>query len=179
MTTQVTVRIQQRASVTGVRVAASGPRGLSAYEEAVRNGFVGDVNVWLASLQGGPGPAGDNFQPDATGLLADRGTYDSEAPPFAYLATDTSDLYFRETATAGVWSVAIPFGSGGGGITAYVHDQASASFTWTINHNLGYRPSVELYDVGGQEYEAEVSHISSNQVVVNHSIPTSGFARLL
>lgn len=62
--------------------------------------------------------------------------------------------------------------------TAYVHAQSSAALTWTINHNLGYRPSVELLDVGGREYTAEVLHTSANQVVVYHDIATAGTARL-
>ena len=60
------------------------------------------------------GPAGANFQPDATGLLADRADFDAEAPPFAFLATDTGDLYFREGVTAGGWSAPVAFGGGGG-----------------------------------------------------------------
>ena len=68
---------------------------------------------------------------------------------------------------------------GGGGATAYVHNQASASFVWTINHNLGYRPAVELFDSGSQEFDAQVSHPTVNQTVVTMSVATSGFARLL
>jgi hypothetical protein len=70
-----------------------------------------------------------------------------------------------------------PPGAGGG--TAYVHNQDSASFVWTINHNLGYKPSVELFDSGSQEFNADVSHPTVNQTVVNLTVPTSGFARLL
>lgn len=35
-----------------------GPRGYSAYEIAVQNGFVGTEAEWLASLEGAPGPEG-------------------------------------------------------------------------------------------------------------------------
>ena len=75
----------------------------------------------------------------------------------------------------------LPFDPGGvgGGLSAFVHNQASASFTWTINHNLGYRPSVELFDAGSQEFDAEVTHPTVNQTVVNLSVSTAGFARLL
>lgn len=37
-----------------------GPAGLSAYEIAVLNGFVGTETDWLASLQGEAGPQGDS-----------------------------------------------------------------------------------------------------------------------
>jgi hypothetical protein len=75
----------------------------------------------------------------------------------------------------------LPFdpGGSGSGLSAFVHNQASASFTWTINHNLGYRPSVELFDAGSQEFDAEVTHPTVNQTVVNLSVSTAGFARLL
>lgn len=69
---------------------------------------------------------------------------------------------------------------GGGGLTAFVHNQPSVATTWTINHNLGYRPSVELYDSGSQEFDAMVSHPSVNQTVVGPmTVATSGFARLI
>lgn len=68
---------------------------------------------------------------------------------------------------------------GSDGITPYIHNQVSASFVWTINHNLGYRPSVELFDAGSQEFDAQVSHPTVNQTVVTMTVATSGFARLL
>lgn len=67
----------------------------------------------------------------------------------------------------------------GGGLTAYVHNQSSPSTTWTINHNLGYRPSVELLDAGSQEIDGEVSHPTTNQTIVILQPATAGIARLL
>jgi len=121
------------------------------------------------------GPAGANFQPSATGAFSLRSTYNSQPAGFAFLATDTGLLYFREGLAAGGWSTAIPFAAS----AAYVHNQVLVSSTWTINHNLGYRPSVELFDAGSQEFDAEVSHPTVNQTVVSLTIATSGFARLL
>jgi hypothetical protein len=69
-----------------------------------------------------------------------------------------------------------PQGPAGAG--AYVHIQSSASTTWTINHNFGFRPTVELLDTGGQEIDAEVSHPSINQTVVTLNPATAGTARL-
>lgn len=63
----------------------------------------------------------------------------------------------------------------GGG---YVFTQAAAASTWTINHNLGHVPSVEVFDSGSQEVDADVSHPSVNQTVIVFSVPLSGFARL-
>jgi hypothetical protein len=61
---------------------------------------------------------------------------------------------------------------------AYTHTQSSASAIWTINHNLGFRPTVTLLDDGGQQYFARVDHPAANQTVVTHLTPTTGSARL-
>ena len=68
-----------------------------------------------------------------------------------------------------------PPGTGGAG---YVHTQATPAATWTINHNLGFRPSVELIDAGGAEFDAEIVHTSLNQTVVYLDEATAGIARL-
>jgi hypothetical protein len=61
---------------------------------------------------------------------------------------------------------------------AFVYTQAVAASTWTINHNLGQVPSVEVFDSGSQEIEADVSHPTPNQTVIVFSVPLAGFARL-
>jgi len=70
-----------------------------------------------------------------------------------------------------------PQGPAGG--AAYVHTQTTPSTTWTINHNLGYRPAVELLDTGSQEIDAEIAHPSVNQTVVTLNPATAGLARLI
>lgn len=72
-----------------------------------------------------------------------------------------------------------PPGPAGAAGNAYIHTQATVSATWTINHNLGYRPSVELLDSGSQEIDGDIAHPSVNQVVVTLSPPTAGLARLI
>ena len=61
----------------------------------------------------------------------------------------------------------------------FTHTQSSASATWTINHNLGYKPSVDLFSVGGVEIVGTVTHISDNQVVADFVTSIAGFARLI
>lgn len=63
--------------------------------------------------------------------------------------------------------------------TSYLHEQPTPSTTWTINHNLGYRPSVELLDAGSQEIDGEIAHPSVNQTVVTLKPATAGIARLI
>lgn len=61
----------------------------------------------------------------------------------------------------------------------YVHTQASASSTWTINHNLGRRPAITLYTTGGVQFSAEITHTSVNQAVVSLALAIAGTARCL
>lgn len=68
-----------------------------------------------------------------------------------------------------------PAGQSGAG---YTHTQGSAATTWTVNHNLGVRPAVDISNAGGQKVNAEVLHLSLNQAVISFVIPTAGTARL-
>lgn len=70
----------------------------------------------------------------------------------------------------------LPYDSGS---WAYVHNQPVAADTWTINHNLGYKPSVEVYDAGSQEIEADVSNPTVNTTLILFTVPSAGFARLI
>lgn len=63
-------------------------------------------------VAGPQGPSGADFQPDAVGLIANRGTYNTAAAGFSYLATDLEQLYFKLSATSGDWSNGITFGVG-------------------------------------------------------------------
>lgn len=60
----------------------------------------------------------------------------------------------------------------------YVYTQLAPSAIWIINHNLGYRPSVELLDSGSQEIEGDVIHPSLNQTIITLTPATAGVARL-
>lgn len=71
-----------------------------------------------------------------------------------------------------------PAGGGGGGGSAYQFTQSSPSTTWTVNHNLGYKPIVDVYDTGSQQIEALVTHPTVNQTLILLTTPVAGFARL-
>jgi hypothetical protein len=58
----------------------------------------------------------------------------------------------------------------------YEHVQSSASSTWTVNHNLGFRPNVSVKTVGGVEVFVEVLHASINQVIIYFDTPIAGIA---
>lgn len=61
----------------------------------------------------------------------------------------------------------------------YVHTQGSPSVTWTINHNLGYKPAVDVYNAGSQKVAAQVDHPTVNQTIITLNPATAGFARLI
>jgi hypothetical protein len=62
--------------------------------------------------------------------------------------------------------------------SGFTHNQVSALTTWTINHNLGYNPNVQVFSVGGLEILCEIHHTSINQTTVSFNTATAGSARL-
>lgn len=72
-----------------------------------------------------------------------------------------------------------PTGPAGPAGVAFVHVQSVASAIWTINHNMGYRPSTELTDPGFREMDGDVLHPTVNQTVVKFNVPVTGTARLV
>lgn len=71
-----------------------------------------------------------------------------------------------------------PQGEPGQSATIYQHTQSSAASTWTIAHNLGSRPVVQSFNVGGIEILGSVQHLSDNVLVVEFVTPQAGYARL-
>ncbi len=67
-------------------------------------------------------------------------------------------------------------GVDGTGDLHYVHNQAVASGTWTITHNLGKRPAISLLSVGGLAVWGEVLHVDTNQALVYFDNPFAGSA---
>ena len=69
-------------------------------------------------------------------------------------------------------------GGGGDGIAPVEFTQASPSSLWTIAHNLGRWPMVQLRTLSGVVFDADIQHLSSNVLQVNLSTPLAGIARL-
>lgn len=61
---------------------------------------------------------------------------------------------------------------------AYLHNQAVAATTWTINHPLSFQPNVTVVDSAGDQVEGDVSYPSATQVVVRFSAAFAGSAYL-
>jgi hypothetical protein len=58
----------------------------------------------------------------------------------------------------------------------YVHTQASASNTWTINHNLNGNPTAVVLDSAGTQCEGTFSYPTMNQMVIAFTAAFSGTA---
>lgn len=68
-----------------------------------------------------------------------------------------------------------PTGPAGSGGTTFV--QPTPSTSWTINHNLGFRPQVTVLTTGGSVMWAEITHPTVNQTVILHKTPVAGSVR--
>lgn len=60
--------------------------------------------------------------------------------------------------------------------TSYIHNQASASNVWEINHNLDKYPSVSIVDSAGTWVVGDVSYTDTKNLVVSFSHPFAGKA---
>jgi len=72
-----------------------------------------------------------------------------------------------------------PTGGGGGpvgGDKTYVHIQSSPSAAWSVIHNLGKYPAVDVVDSGGSEVIPDIHYVDANNVTVNFGSATSGKA---
>ena len=62
--------------------------------------------------------------------------------------------------------------------TTYTHSQGVSSNSWTIAHNLGYKPNVVLQDAGGATIEGELLYTDTNNLTVSFSQALTGVAYL-
>jgi hypothetical protein len=62
---------------------------------------------------------------------------------------------------------------------SYTHSQPTPSDIWTINHNLGFNPSVTIFDSNSEEMDGDVTFPTLNQVIIYFISPVSGSARLV
>lgn len=67
-------------------------------------------------------------------------------------------------------------GSGGGSDANFIHTQAIASISWTINHGLGKYPSVVIIDNFNNAMIADIQYTSINNVTITFAAPSTGKA---
>jgi len=61
---------------------------------------------------------------------------------------------------------------------SYEHTQGSASASWTIVHNLGFKPNLTVVDSAGNIVEGEITYTNSNSLTVSFQSAFSGYAYL-
>lgn len=61
---------------------------------------------------------------------------------------------------------------------SYEHMQGSASNSWTITHNLGFKPNVTVIDSAGNIVEGEIAYTNTNSLTVSFQSAFSGNAYL-
>lgn len=60
----------------------------------------------------------------------------------------------------------------------FVHTQTLAMSTWTINHYMGYMPTITVIDSGGNEVEGNIVYNSIDTLTISFSVEMSGIAYL-
>ena len=63
-------------------------------------------------------------------------------------------------------------------LVSYTHTQGSDSATWTINHDLGFYPSVTVFLSSGDIVEGAIAHTDTNNLTITFSAAISGTAYL-
>ena len=61
---------------------------------------------------------------------------------------------------------------------SFSFEQQTIAYTWTIHHNLGYRPGVFVKDYGGNNLECDIQHSDANTTVLTFDTLSSGYAYL-
>jgi lysophospholipase L1-like esterase len=123
-----------------------------------------------AGADGADGADGTSFTVDAVGLFATRSTYDNEAEGFAFLASDTGDLYIREGAL-GNWSIAIPFqgpkGDTGDTGPQGIQGEQGPQGIQGIQGDVGPQGLQGVQGVAGNDGADGIDGLSAYQIAVN------------
>lgn len=70
-----------------------------------------------------------------------------------------------------------PGAPGAAGVDAtYRHQQFTPATTWTVNHNLGKRPTIDIFDSAGDAVDTDFHHVDDNTVTINFTAATGGEA---
>jgi hypothetical protein len=88
------------------------------------------------------------------------------------VTTGATAVSITGTAPAQVLNFVLPISGN------YAHTQSVSSATWTITHNLGYRPAVSVVDSGGNYVIGDVNYVSVNALTISFSAPFGGSAYL-
>ena len=131
--------------------------------------------------QGIKGDKGDAFVVNAVGAFANRPTYNTQPAGFTYVATDLGQIYFKNSATSGDWSVGSPFGKGdtgatgatGNGISSIVRIAGNGGSGVTDTYRITYTSggTFDFYVYNGADSDIDSTDLSAH--TTNTSNPHS------
>jgi hypothetical protein len=129
----------------------------------------------LVELEGAPDvfddEAGTILVDPADRLTDDEGVFDCWAP---------AGVYRWRSHSGGISSqwryVELAAGGAGEGDKNYVHNQSVLAASWSVAHNLGKYPAVEVVDSGGSLVLPDVVYVDVNHVQLDFASPNTGKA---
>jgi hypothetical protein len=156
---------------------AQGPAGVvTATAPITYNAATQTVAISAATTSAaGSMSAADKGKLDGLATVATSGAYSdlSGRPTLGTAAATDATAYDTAGAAAAVKTYLEANYS-----KVFVYEQPTPATTWTINHNLGYKPAVEVFNTGSQEIDAVVTNTTINQTVISLNVAVAGFARL-
>ena len=161
--------VQGRTGVQGAR-GLQGATGTGTQGTTGTQGATGTGTQGVQGRQGttGAGTQGTTGTQGVQGLQGGGVTLQDVENAIANSALDNTDD-LSEGTTNKYFTV---------GRVSYDHTQGSASDTWVINHNLGFKPNVTVVDSAGTIYEGEIMYTNTNSLTVSFSASFSGRAYL-
>lgn len=81
--------------------------------------------------------------------------------------------------TQPVIRVTAPGPQGGSAQIFYTHVQSTPAAVWTINHNLGGKPTAVVLDSAGTQCEGTFSYPSKNTMVITFTAAFTGTAYVI
>jgi len=131
-------------------------------------------------------PLTESEQQQVQRLLSDPLSFPYEFKQWLVAYLETTDLTLPQTAVMGLPVALIqsstgpagPAGPAGPPGQSFIYTQSTLASVWTINHNLGVYPAVNVVDSGGTEVIPDVLYNSANTVTLTFGTPTSGRAFL-
>lgn len=128
-----------------------------------------------------PGPRGEKGERGdaATVDVGDTTTVDYGTPAAVANVGTTADAILNFTLPSGPVGPEGPKGDKGDTAAAsYVHEQATPSTTWNINHQLDFFPAVTVVDSGGSDVVGSISYVDRDNLVITFSTAFGGKAFL-
>jgi len=97
-----------------------------------------------------------------------------------------AQLLLQPTASPAVGGVIFPVpgktgeqGLSGNAAASYTHTQITPATTWTVAHNLGFRPTIQARSISGALIDVDAVHLSENVLELHLTVPAAGSVHLI